>query len=33
MNHDQPNALVHVDPTNPGQFFARCGWFDVAVVG
>ncbi len=30
MNHSEPSFSVHVDVTNPGQFFACCGLLELA---
>lgn len=30
MTHPKPNISVNVDVTNPGQFFACCGLFELA---
>ena len=30
MIHPEPSIRVHVDPTNPGQFFACCGLLELA---
>lgn len=30
MNEAQPNLTIKVDVTNPGQFFACCGLFELA---
>lgn len=30
MNRPEPSIRVHVDPTNPGQFFACCGLLELA---
>jgi CRISPR-associated protein Csb3 len=30
MNHPTPNITVHVDVTNPGQYFACCGLLELA---
>jgi hypothetical protein len=30
MEHPKPSICVHVDPANPGQFFACCGLLELA---
>lgn len=30
MTDAEPNITIHVDPTNPGQFFACCGLVELA---